>query len=43
VFDFTSSHPLHSLGEVAAEIEIADGFELLIGENVRVLAADTDR
>jgi hypothetical protein len=41
VFDFASSHPLHSLGEVSADIEIADGFELLIGVDVEVLSADT--
>ena len=36
-FDFPAAHPLHSLGEFDARVEVADGFELLIGGDVEVL------
>jgi hypothetical protein len=39
VFEFTAPHPLHGLGEVEAEIHVADGFELLVGSDTTVIPA----
>jgi len=36
IFDFDESHPLGGLGEAEAEIELVDGFELVVGDDVEV-------
>jgi Acetoacetate decarboxylase (ADC) len=36
VFDFDASHPLGGLGEAEAELELVDGFELVVGDNVEI-------
>ena len=36
VFDFDESHPLGGLGEAEAELELVDGFELVVGDNVEI-------
>jgi hypothetical protein len=36
-FDFREPHPLHLLGELEAQVEVADGFEIVVGADVEVL------
>jgi hypothetical protein len=36
VFDFDESHPLGGLGEADADLELVDGFELVVGDNVEI-------
>ena len=36
-FDFDETHPLHALGEHDAELDILDGFELVVAERVELL------
>lgn len=36
-FNFDAPHPLQRLGETEAQIEVADGFELLVGADVEVV------
>jgi len=36
-FDFREPHPLHLLRELDAQVEVADGFELVVGEDVELL------
>ncbi len=38
-FDFPSPHLLHALAAADAEVEVADGFELLVGADVEVLGS----
>ena len=35
--EFTDGHPLSSLSEREAELDILDGFELVVAENIKVL------
>jgi hypothetical protein len=37
-FSFAAPHPLHLLNEMDAEVEVADGFELLIGADTDVVS-----
>jgi hypothetical protein len=36
-FDFEDPHPLSMIGELEADVEVADGIELVVGEDVEVL------
>lgn len=38
-FDFSPPHPLAPLRELAVEIDVADGFQLLVGEDVDVITS----
>ena len=37
LFNFRSPHPLNGLNEVAADIQVADGFDLLVGSDTTIV------
>jgi acetoacetate decarboxylase len=36
-FQFAHHHPLHELGELQVEIEVIDGFEMIVGDRVEII------